>query len=236
VSQYGEQQFAIMMGGPERAEFYAAAQPWLDERTVADIVELGQALRIPAASVADAADVLDSPQYGKRGFFVEGGGKDWSFRQPGPPFRCRKCLQHRAVNPSPPRRRSGAVAPAATPFAGLKVLDLSTFWAGGYLTCYLVAFGADVAAALQPRSIPAEEVTNAERMYDLPGLDVRGFYEQFDHPVTARQRYPGWPLRISPGRPVITASVHPRSANTTTRSSVISACPVTSSLPCATTG
>ena len=30
------------------------------------------------------------------------------------------------------------------PFAGLKVLDLSTFWAGGYLTCYLGAFGADV--------------------------------------------------------------------------------------------
>ncbi|MDT5166033.1 MAG: hypothetical protein QOC88_2927, partial [Mycobacterium sp.] len=44
LSEYGEQQFAIMMGGPERAQFYAAAQPWLDERTVADIVELSQAL------------------------------------------------------------------------------------------------------------------------------------------------------------------------------------------------
>ena len=53
LPEYGEQQFAIMMGGPERAEFYAAAQPWLDERTVADIVELSQALRIPAAPVAD---------------------------------------------------------------------------------------------------------------------------------------------------------------------------------------
>ena len=30
------------------------------------------------------------------------------------------------------------------PFAGLKVFDLSTFWAGAYLTCYLGAFGADV--------------------------------------------------------------------------------------------
>ena len=34
--------------------------------------------------------------------------------------------------------------PGALPFAGLKVLDLSTFWAGAYLTCYLGAFGADI--------------------------------------------------------------------------------------------
>ncbi len=58
---------------------------------------------------------------------------------------------------------------------------------------------ADVVAALHDRDIPAEEVTTAERMYDLPGLDVRGFYEEFAHPVTGRRRYPGWPLRISPG-------------------------------------
>ena len=90
LPEYGEQQFAIMMGGPERAEFYAAAQPWLDERTVADIVELSQALRIPAAPVADGPGALDNPQYAKRGFFVDGGGRDWSFRRPGPPFRLSK--------------------------------------------------------------------------------------------------------------------------------------------------
>ena len=30
------------------------------------------------------------------------------------------------------------------PFGDVKVLDLSTFWAGAYLTCYLGAFGADI--------------------------------------------------------------------------------------------
>jgi crotonobetainyl-CoA:carnitine CoA-transferase CaiB-like acyl-CoA transferase len=58
---------------------------------------------------------------------------------------------------------------------------------------------ADVVATLRDRDIPAEEVTTAEHMYDLPGLDVRGFYEKFDHAVTGRLRYPGWPLRITPG-------------------------------------
>ncbi len=47
MPEYVEQQLAIMRGGPERAEFFAKAQPWLSDRTVADIVELSQAMRIP---------------------------------------------------------------------------------------------------------------------------------------------------------------------------------------------
>ncbi len=144
LPEYGEQQFAIMMGGPERAEFYAAAQPWLEQRTVDDIVELCQALRIPAAPVADGAHALDNPQYAKRGFFVEAGGKDWSFRHPGPPFRLSKTPSGFAAADPGPRRTAEPVADPSLPFADLKVLDLSTFWAGGYLTCYLGAFGADV--------------------------------------------------------------------------------------------
>jgi crotonobetainyl-CoA:carnitine CoA-transferase CaiB-like acyl-CoA transferase len=144
LPEFGEQQYAIMIGGPERAEFFAAAQPWLSERTVADIVELSQALRIPAAPVSDGATALECPQYVKREFFVNGGGRDWSFRRPGPAFRFSKPpatparAQSRGVWPAP------ETADPALPFAGLKVLDLTTFWAGGYLTCYLGAFGADV--------------------------------------------------------------------------------------------
>jgi crotonobetainyl-CoA:carnitine CoA-transferase CaiB-like acyl-CoA transferase len=137
LPEYGELQVAIMLGGPERAEFFAKAQPWLAERTVAEIVELGQAMRIPAAPVNDGATVLESPQYAKRGFFVEGNG----FRRPGMPFR---------LSASRTSRRNSAPEIATTlgsqeaPFAGLRVLDLSTFWAGASLTCYLGAFGADI--------------------------------------------------------------------------------------------
>ena len=34
LPEYGEHQIAIMLGGPERAEFFEKAQPWLSERTV----------------------------------------------------------------------------------------------------------------------------------------------------------------------------------------------------------
>jgi crotonobetainyl-CoA:carnitine CoA-transferase CaiB-like acyl-CoA transferase len=140
LPEFGEHQFAIMMGGPERADFFAKAQPWLAERTVAEIVELSQALRIPAAPVADGAGTLECPQYLERGFFIEGGGADWSFRRPGPPFR----FSNTSARGEPWREARPVAADPSLPFAGVKVLDLSTFWAGAYLTCYLGAFGADI--------------------------------------------------------------------------------------------
>jgi crotonobetainyl-CoA:carnitine CoA-transferase CaiB-like acyl-CoA transferase len=153
LPEYGEHQVAIMMGGPERAEFFAKAEPLLASQTVAEIVELGQALRIPAAPVNDGATVLDCPQYAERGFFVSGGGDGWTFQRPGAPFRFSKT---RVAQPRPAPRLGARPAPWTTggqsltaaagplPFAGLRVLDLTTFWAGAYLTCYLGAFGADI--------------------------------------------------------------------------------------------
>ena len=79
-----------MLGGPERAEFFDKAQPWLSEHSVAEIVELSQAMRIPATPVNDGATVMTCPQYCDRGFFVDAGGEDWSFRRPGDHSGCRR--------------------------------------------------------------------------------------------------------------------------------------------------
>lgn len=143
LPEFGEHQLAIMLGGPERDEFFAKAQPWLDQRTVTDIVELSQAMRIPAAPVSDGASILSCPQYAGRAFFVEGSAGGSSFQRPGPPFR----LSKTPVAPvaQAPRLGADVASPGPSlPFKGLKILDLSTFWAGAYLTCYMGAFGADV--------------------------------------------------------------------------------------------
>lgn len=153
LPEFAEHQLAIMMGGPERDAFFDRAGPLLAGQTVTEIVELSQALRIPAAPVNDGATVLDCPQYAERGFFPPAGGPGWSFRRPGPPFRLSKtpvaqpCPAPRLGRRARPWTDGGqslSAAPAAEPFAGLRVLDLTTFWAGAYLTCYLGAFGADI--------------------------------------------------------------------------------------------
>lgn len=157
LPEYGEHQTAIMLGGPERAEFFAKAQPWLSGQTVAEILELSQAMRIPAAPVNDGATAMQCPQYLDRCFFVEAGGRDWSFRRPGAPFRLSRTpvsAPRPAPAPGAQPTLPGGTGPAdwqaadacdpAKPFADVKVLDLTTFWAGAYLTCYLGAFGAEI--------------------------------------------------------------------------------------------
>ena len=153
LPEYGEHQIAIMLGGPERAEFFAKAEPLLASQTVAEIVELGQALRIPAAPVNDGASVLDCPQYAERGFFVTAAETVGRSNAPGRRSGSRKPRSHNHVRRRAWERRPRRGPPAANrlrrptgslPFAGLRVLDLTTFWAGAYLTCYLGAFGADI--------------------------------------------------------------------------------------------
>ena len=61
LPEFGEHQLAIMLGGPERDEFFAKAQPWLDAMTVAELVELSQAMRIPAAPVTDGESITGVP-------------------------------------------------------------------------------------------------------------------------------------------------------------------------------
>lgn len=155
LPEFGEHQIAIMLGGPEREEFFAKAQPWLDSMTVGDLVELSQVMRIPAAPVNDGASILDCPQYRERGFFIESEAGGQRFLRPGAPFRLAGTpvgtprpaprLGDAAAAPSQDRRTTQAEFDDVTmPFADLKVFDLSTFWSGAYLTCYLGAFGADV--------------------------------------------------------------------------------------------
>ena len=58
---------------------------------------------------------------------------------------------------------------------------------------------AEAVDALQSGGVPAEQVMTADRMYDVDQLDARGFYQDMDHPVLGRMRFPGWPCRMTPG-------------------------------------
>jgi crotonobetainyl-CoA:carnitine CoA-transferase CaiB-like acyl-CoA transferase len=155
VEEYGPRQSEISAGGPLLEEFFERIQPWLDARDAQEIVELGQAFRVPTAPVGDGAMLLDYAQLRERPFFVEEDG----VTMPGPPYRLSStpAARHghapelgsaairgfsaRCGSHSDPQR---AENPQRLPFAGLKVVDLGTFWAGPYCTMYLGSLGAEV--------------------------------------------------------------------------------------------
>jgi len=68
-------------------ELRVRVQPWFDARTVAEIVELAQAFRIPAAALDTAETILRSPHLRERGFFAANEVDGKAFEQPGPAYR-----------------------------------------------------------------------------------------------------------------------------------------------------
>ena len=53
---------------------------------------------------------------------------------------------------------------------------------------------ADAARALLDAGVPAAEVVRPERVVDNPQLQARRFFEELDHPVVGRHRYPSFPF------------------------------------------
>lgn len=76
---------------------------WLSSRTVDEVVELGQALRIPVVPVATGGTVTASAQWTARGFFeeyvTETSASSRSVVEPGPPWRLHRTSAVRARPP-----------------------------------------------------------------------------------------------------------------------------------------
>ncbi len=126
--------------------------PWLAERTVEEIVELGQLFRLPIAPLGNGSTIRDMAYMRDRGVFVRNPA---GFHQPRPPWlmsRCRPAPLRRAPavgednNQSPwqPRQFTDNLAGRPLPLEGVRIVDLTAFWAGPAATHLLAAFGADV--------------------------------------------------------------------------------------------
>jgi crotonobetainyl-CoA:carnitine CoA-transferase CaiB-like acyl-CoA transferase len=146
-------QLSFQIGRWEYRDFIRERiRPWLAERTVAEIVELGQLFRLPIAGLGNGATIRDMAYMTERGVFVRNPA---GFHQPRTPWlmsRCRPASLRSAPalgeandTESWSKRPPGPPPSAAQlPLKGLRIVDLTAFWAGPAATHLLAAFGADV--------------------------------------------------------------------------------------------
>jgi crotonobetainyl-CoA:carnitine CoA-transferase CaiB-like acyl-CoA transferase len=158
--------FCVLVGHPEwmedpslfldRTALTPTIDAWVADRTVEEVLEEASAFRIPNAPITNGANATTWAHFRERGTFAAN-PRDGA-ANPGPPFRLGagslrapeaaprlgELGREEAVAAAQTARTPAAGASRELPFEGLRILDMTSFWAGPLTGHMLALLGAEV--------------------------------------------------------------------------------------------
>jgi crotonobetainyl-CoA:carnitine CoA-transferase CaiB-like acyl-CoA transferase len=209
--------FCDLLGHPELAEqpevmvarkrernveLREMVREWTAARTTVEVIEEAVARRIPATPVGNGETVQQHPQLEGRGVFVEHPAgfvhprRPWRFHRPEAPFDA-------DVGPRP-AVASGGGEPTEKgdddqPLSGVRVLDLTAFWAGPSATHLLASLGADVLKVESPTRPDGMRTTSTRPPSDPTWLEWGPIF----HGANTNKRSVALDLTSSAGRDLV---------------------------------
>ena len=140
----------------DRTALAPTIEAWIADHTVEEVLDLASAFRIPNAPIANGSNIARFEHFRARGTFVPN-PRDGA-TNPRPPFRLgtahlrppepaprlgEHTLEALLARPEDDRSYTATTRPGP-PFGGLRVLDMTAFWAGPLASHVLALLGAEV--------------------------------------------------------------------------------------------
>ncbi|MGN6472347.1 MAG: CoA transferase, partial [Mycobacteriales bacterium] len=144
--------FCAMVGHPEwtedpkllleRSALAPTIDAWIAARSADELLDLATAFRIPNAPVVNGANAESFKHFQDRGTFVT--NPTDGATNPGSPYRLTTVSDESIAEP-------GVVTTGPLPFSGLRVLDMTAYWAGPLVGHILAMLGAEVIHLESPK-------------------------------------------------------------------------------------